>query len=248
VKEAGKDTWKNRAKIWSATVTAVHRVNQFATALGRLRSRLRSKTRIEVGLPVPNGDDGTRLELEGSDVDELALQLALFVHHLPTLLDLMRKEKFDRSSVASGIQLKLLSDASLQVSWQDPYPNRCLVARQPGTPIHISVSKPYPARPFEPGAICPSYQRASVPATYAGRTSAPPMLHRTQPSDAAPAVSLAKLWPPRMHESNCLKTLLCLRAFHRWQRLDLSRLVPGKEVDFCRWCPAVRIDGSTFPD
>ena len=119
VKEAGKDTWKNRAKIWSATVTAVHRVNQFATALGRLRSRLRSKTRIEVGLPVPNGNDGTRLELEGSDVDELALQLALFVHHLPTLLDLMRKEKFDRSSVASGIQLKLLSDASLQVSWQD---------------------------------------------------------------------------------------------------------------------------------
>src|SRR5579884_1412238 len=35
------------------------------------------------------------------------------------------------------------------------YPNRCLVARQPGTPIEISVSKPYPARPFEPGAICP---------------------------------------------------------------------------------------------
>jgi len=119
VKEAGKDTWKNRSRILSAGIAAGDRVKQFAVALGHLRNRLAQKTRIEIGLPFPDDYDGTSLELVGTSVDELAVQVAVFLHHLPALLDLMRSEGLSRSTVATGLQLLLLPDLSLEVSWQD---------------------------------------------------------------------------------------------------------------------------------
>ena len=116
IKEAGKDTWKNRKKIVSA---AGDRIRQFAVALGNLRTRLSSRTRIEIGLPVPDDHDGTRLELVGSDADELAFEIALFVHHLPALIELIQQEELGRGRVAAGIHLQILADASLEVWWQD---------------------------------------------------------------------------------------------------------------------------------
>lgn len=95
------------------------RVRQLAVALGRLRTRLGSKTGLQIGLPVPDDYDGTRLELVGSDAEELAFQVAMFVHYLPALMDLIQQEKLGRSRVATGIQLQILADASLEVSWQD---------------------------------------------------------------------------------------------------------------------------------
>lgn len=118
VKEAGKDAWKNRSRILPAVIAAGDRVKQFAVALGHLRNRLPQKTRIEIGLPFPDDYDGTSLELFGTSVDELAVQVALFLHHLPALLDLMRSEGLSRSTVATGLQLLLLPDLSLEVSWQ----------------------------------------------------------------------------------------------------------------------------------
>jgi hypothetical protein len=118
-KEAGKETWKNRGKIASAAFAAGDRIKQFAVGLGHLRSRLPRKTRLEIALPFPDDYDGTILELTGSTVDELSPQVALFVHHLPTLLDLMRSEGLGRGSIATGIHLTILSDLSLHVAWQD---------------------------------------------------------------------------------------------------------------------------------
>ncbi len=92
VKEAAKETWKNRSKILSAAVSGGNRVKQLAVAIGSFRSRLASKTQIVIGLPVPDDYDGTRFELVGTDVDELAVQIALFVHYLPAVVDLIRKE------------------------------------------------------------------------------------------------------------------------------------------------------------
>jgi hypothetical protein len=31
---------------------------------------------------------------------------------------------------------------------------------------------------------------------------------------------------------------------HWWRRLDLSELVPGKDIHFCFWCKKVKIDGA----
>ena len=52
-------------------------------------------------------------------MDELAVQLAVFVHYLPALVALIRKEGLTRGTVATGIQLFMLPDLSLKVSWQD---------------------------------------------------------------------------------------------------------------------------------
>jgi hypothetical protein len=119
VKEAGKDTWKHRAKALSAAVAAANLVRRFGTALANLRKRLPSRTRIEIALPIPDDYFCTRVELTGTDADDLAVQIALFVHHLPALVELMRDEELDRRNVAGGILLTLLPDASLHVRWQD---------------------------------------------------------------------------------------------------------------------------------
>jgi hypothetical protein len=119
VKEAGKDTWKHRAKALSAAVATANLIRRFGTALANLRKRLPLRTRIEIALPIPDDYFCTRVELIGTEADDLAVQIALFVHHLPMLVEFMRDKKLDRRNVAGGISLKLLPDASLHVRWQD---------------------------------------------------------------------------------------------------------------------------------
>lgn len=127
IKEAAKDTWKNRGKAVSSTLTLANKVKQFATALSRLRKQLPRRTEIAIGIPEPDDHFSTSIELEGDDVDELAVQIALFVHHLPALKKLVHEEKLDKRTVAGGISLRLLPDASLHVWWQQ---NDTLEARE----------------------------------------------------------------------------------------------------------------------
>jgi len=61
-----------------------------------------------------------------------------------------------------------------------------------------------------------------------------------------PIASLVRLWPNREHESNWMKNLLCRFGMHRWQDLDIGRLVPGEKASFCRWCPKVRFRGVLY--
>jgi hypothetical protein len=67
-----------------------------------------------------------------------------------------------------------------------------------------------------------------------------------RPSDSELVVSLAKLWPHREHESNCLLNLFCSAGLHRWRQLDLSELYPGKEVRYCFWCSKIKVDGVVY--
>jgi len=60
------------------------------------------------------------------------------------------------------------------------------------------------------------------------------------------AVQVAKLWPHRKHESNSVLALLCRLGLHRWRRLDLSTLVPGKNILHCFWCSKVKVDGIIY--
>jgi hypothetical protein len=74
------------------------------------------------------------------------------------------------------------------------------------------------------------------------------------PSTTAPATnaqfarSLAKLWPHRLHESSWLKNLFCWMRLHRWAQLDLRDQAQGREVQFCRWCETIKIDGILYGD
>ncbi len=57
---------------------------------------------------------------------------------------------------------------------------------------------------------------------------------------------LRKLWPHREHESGPLRKLVCYFGMHRWSQMDVERIVPEREVRFCRWCPGIEIDGVIY--
>lgn len=119
VKEAAKDTWKARGKAIAAAKVATRGIANLAAKLASLRERLAFRTRIHVGLPFPDEHFATRLEIAGSDAHEIAVQIALFVHYLPALNRLIESERLSDETVATGILLRLLPDASLEVSWSD---------------------------------------------------------------------------------------------------------------------------------
>jgi hypothetical protein len=61
--------------------------------------------------------------------------------------------------------------------------------------------------------------------------------------DAELAMSLARLWPHREHESSAVTGLLCRAGVHHWRRLDLTDIAPNRSVRFCFWCSNIEIDG-----
>ncbi len=57
------------------------------------------------------------------------------------------------------------------------------------------------------------------------------------------AQAAAKLWPHREHESNIALAHLCRFGLHCWRRLDLTELMPERDIRHCFWCSKVKIDG-----
>jgi hypothetical protein len=64
--------------------------------------------------------------------------------------------------------------------------------------------------------------------------------------DAELAAYLQRFWPHRAHESGVLRSLCCMLGFHLWAQPDYSALVSRRNIRFCRWCPAVEIDGIRY--
>ncbi len=62
-------------------------------------------------------------------------------------------------------------------------------------------------------------------------------------SDPDLALRVAKLWPHREHESNIILSQCCRIRLHCWRRLDLAKLIPGKDIQHCFWCSKIKIDG-----
>jgi hypothetical protein len=125
VKEAAKETWKNRAKIATA---AGNQVRKLADGIANLRHRLAGRTRIEIGFPTSDEVYSTRLEMEGSDPADLAIQIALFVHYLPAVCAVIKSEGLDRGNAVRGIRLTVGADASLEMRWLD---NKTLAEASP---------------------------------------------------------------------------------------------------------------------
>ena len=119
VKEAGKATWKDRAVVAAAIQSgAESALRAFAGALCKLRVKITPRTRLIVGVPVPDEAFGARLLLDDTDQDLLEIQLALFFHHLPKFAELIRSQQL-QTKAFGGIQLRLLPDGSLEARWLD---------------------------------------------------------------------------------------------------------------------------------
>lgn len=119
IKEAAKETWRNRDKALAAGVAASKGITRLANSIANFRQSLSPRTKVLIGLPIPDDYFGTTLELIGLDPIDLELQIALFVHHLPALTALIRSESLEHGRVLGGVHLKLLQDSTLEVSWMD---------------------------------------------------------------------------------------------------------------------------------
>ena len=117
VKEAGKDTWKNRGKALAALRTSNDKLKNFASGIAKTLARLRPTTRAVVAIPIPDEIYATQLYLSSRDENEIALEIAMFVHHLPALVELMDREGLTEGRASGWIGLQLLEDGSLQVTW-----------------------------------------------------------------------------------------------------------------------------------
>lgn len=54
VKEAAKDTWKNRAKAVAAVRSVGNAIRKLASSISRVRSKLEPGSSVTVGIPVPD--------------------------------------------------------------------------------------------------------------------------------------------------------------------------------------------------
>jgi hypothetical protein len=62
-------------------------------------------------------------------------------------------------------------------------------------------------------------------------------------SDSELATQVARLWPHRECEANIMLGQFCRVELHWWRQLDISELVPGKDIHFCFSCEKVKNDG-----
>jgi hypothetical protein len=124
IREAAKETWKNRNEIRIAITDATTALFRFASKIIELRKKLAARTVIDVGVPIPEKFYGIRFALPPSDDPTVvALDIALFVHYLPEVLQAIHDERIAEQAVA-GIVLALRSDGSLEMGWHDSGTNR----------------------------------------------------------------------------------------------------------------------------
>ena len=119
IAEAGKDTWKNRGKIASALTNAPSAIKTFVHFLISAREAGDTRTFVTLGIPFPDEYNTAHLKLDYSTQEELEFLVALFVHHLPTLEELWRKEGLLDKRPVGGMALQFGNDCSMLVSWLD---------------------------------------------------------------------------------------------------------------------------------
>jgi len=117
--EAGKDTWKNRGMIATKVRNAPSAINTFARFLFSAREAGGSRTFVTLGIPFPDEHNTAHLKLDYSTQEELEFLVALFVHHLPALEELWRREGLLEKYPVGGMALQFGNDCSMLVAWLD---------------------------------------------------------------------------------------------------------------------------------
>lgn len=119
VREAGKDTWKSRGKALASLRNQADKIRKFAKAISRALSRAPSNTTASVAIPVPDDIYTTSLRLSSRVENEIALEIALFVHHLPAIMDVLSTEGITSGKSSGWVGLRLLDDGAIEVRWFD---------------------------------------------------------------------------------------------------------------------------------
>ena len=114
--EAGKDTWKNRARISKTIRGGSRMLLQLATRVVTLQNLIGRETRIEIGIPIADDHYSALLPISIGSAEEVELQLARFSAHAAAL-----SEMLNRSDVKplGWVILSLAENGDLLVEWSD---------------------------------------------------------------------------------------------------------------------------------
>jgi hypothetical protein len=113
-KEGAKATWRQISHLVSRNpATPFDRV---AEELANLRRELPRRTRVKIGIPVPNDSFSTHLSITSQEPELASVEVALFLHYIPSILDLISENGL-RERAATGIFLILEDSGDMTVSW-----------------------------------------------------------------------------------------------------------------------------------
>lgn len=114
--EAGKDSWKNRGKAYKAIKSGSQLLLQLARRIVTLQNLLNPETRIEIGLPISDGNYSALLPITANGVEAVEQQLAQFSAHCAALREIFDREDFN---AVGWVILSLSDNGDLLVQWMD---------------------------------------------------------------------------------------------------------------------------------
>lgn len=118
INESAKSTWMMVSKKITSKFSKDNPIQIFSTKTAAIVQKLSPNLRLFLSLPIPDEYNSTKLELTLTGNDEIAMQLALFTHHLPGLMELIRSEVSSDDRILGGFQLVLQENGSLEVVWK----------------------------------------------------------------------------------------------------------------------------------
>ena len=105
-----------------STVRAISKrddaLSALASSLCEFRKKHPIRTKLMIGLPVLDEESGTLLTIRADAFDDVEHEIALFVHHLPELIELMESEELSKKAVGM-VQLMLVGEGNIEVRWTD---------------------------------------------------------------------------------------------------------------------------------
>lgn len=119
VKEGGKETWTERVKIASSAAATGDKILKLAQSIANLRRSLPERSKLVLGLPVPDDYFGVRYELVAREEDLMAAEIALFVQYIPKIERLIEAEGLQSGKVTGAIMLLVCEDLTLKVTWMN---------------------------------------------------------------------------------------------------------------------------------
>ena len=118
IQEVAKSTWKGLSKATPTKTIYGNAVKIFANNTFSFVENLAPRTQLFLSIPIPDKYNASSLNLTLGSCDEIAMQVALFAHHLPGLLRLIKNEISPDDRILGSFQLTLLEDGSLKVVWK----------------------------------------------------------------------------------------------------------------------------------
>lgn len=123
IKELGrlsaKSTWR-QGKALASTLKdlSVEPLKKTADALARAKQSLSNRSRVSIGLPIPDDYFGTLLEIEAEEEDEIALILALFVTRVEEIEGRLEEER-EQERALGAISLHVDDRGNFVAEWKD---------------------------------------------------------------------------------------------------------------------------------